>query len=164
MREGRIDWDDYNMLLAVTASLRSPDPNTQVGAYICTRDNKPLSLGYNGTPRGIDPASIPWAREHADPLQTKYPWIAHAEKNAILNAATLVRGAKLYVTLHPCNSCAIDLIQAGISEVAYLHNPYRDQWQTIASVKMLEAAGVKVYQHIWHVNIDKNMKELLAKL
>ena len=57
MRTDRLDWDDYNMWLACTAAMRSPDPNTQVGAYICTMENKPLSNGYNGTPRNIDPNS-----------------------------------------------------------------------------------------------------------
>ena len=165
MRTDRLDWEDYNMLLACVASLRSPDPNTQVGAYICTRENKPLSNGYNGVPRGIDPHDIPWARENEDPLLTKYPFIAHAEKNAILNSTSSVAGARLFVTMHPCNGCAIDIIQSGITEVIYLNNPYQDQWQTKAANIMLHEAGVKVRKHAWDTNLmARNVQELINKL
>ena len=165
MRNNRLGWEDYNMLLAVAASLRSPDPNTQVGAYICTTMNRPLSNGYNGLPRGIEPDSISWAREHEDPLQTKYPFIAHAEKNAILNSTTSVTGAKLYVTLHPCHGCAIDVIQSGITEVIYLNNPYKDQWQTRAADRMLREAGIKVRQHTWDLRLMTiNVQDLIVKI
>lgn len=149
MREDRATWNDYNMLLAMMARTRSPDPNTQVGAYICTTTNRPLALGYNGVPRGVDPHDIPWAREGQDPLETKYPYIAHAEKNAIFNATGELSGSKLYVTMHPCNGCAIDVIQAGITEVIYLTNPYEKEWYMKAASWMLKAAGVEVRKHIW---------------
>jgi dCMP deaminase len=151
------------MMLACTAALRSPDPNTQVGAYICNTANKPISSGYNGTPRGIDPETIPWERE-GDPLKTKYPFVAHAEKNAILNATTSVAGGKLYVTMYPCNGCAIDIIQAGISEIIFLTNPYKDLWQTKAAAWMLEQAGVQVRQHKWDRLLIKQNLERFLKL
>jgi len=122
-------------------------------------------MGYNGVPRGVAPEDIPWTRSHENPLYTKYPYIAHAEKNAILNTTSSVAGAKLYVTLHPCNSCAIDLIQAGIVHVTYLYNPYKDQWQTEAAVYLLEKAGVTIKQHTWNKDtLQQNLKELLGKL
>lgn len=53
-------------------------------------------------------------------LATKYPYVCHAEMNAVMNKnASSLSGARVYVTLYPCNECAKILIQAGISEVVY---------------------------------------------
>jgi dCMP deaminase len=152
------------MIQALIASMRSPDPNTQVGAYICSEYNRPLGLGYNGLPRGIEPDSIDWARE-GEPQFTKYPYIVHAEKNAIFNSNSSLKGSKLYVTLHPCNNCALDIIQAGISEVLYLANPYKDLWQTECAKWMLSETKIKVGQFQWqHPKlIQKHLKNLFSQ-
>ena len=143
-REGYISWDEYFMGVAILASKRSKDPNTQVGACIVDSDNIILSTGYNGFPYGCSDDDYPWAREGDD---TKYSYVVHAELNAILNARGKdLKGAKLYVDLFPCNECAKAIIQSGISELVYLYNKYPDSAATQASQRMLRSAGIKLRQ------------------
>ena len=137
------------MLQAIVASWRSPDPNTQVGAAVVDRNNCVVSTGYNGFPRGIANTSLPWNRDKEDPLENKYAYVVHAEKNAIVNAGFWLPGHTLYVTMHPCNSCAKDIIQAGIKDIIYLENPYKDLWATKAAARMFELLDIKTSQHRW---------------
>ena len=83
-REDYISWDEYFMAVAILASKRSKDPSTQVGACIVSKDNRILSIGYNGAPNGFDDNAFPWERV-GTPLETKYLYVVHAERNAILN-------------------------------------------------------------------------------
>ena len=83
-REDYISWDEYFMGVAMLSGMRSKDPNSQVGACIVSNDNKILSMGYNGFPKGCSDDEFPWARE-GDPLDTKYLYVTHSELNAILN-------------------------------------------------------------------------------
>lgn len=83
-RRDYISWDEYFMGIAMLSAMRSKDPNSQVGACI-VRDNKILSLGYNGMPIGCDDDIMPWGRE-GNELETKYMYVCHSELNAILNA------------------------------------------------------------------------------
>jgi len=164
-REDRLEWHDYNMLEACVAALRSPDPNTQVGAYIVDPFNKPISKGYNGLPRGINPEQISWLRTADSPLDTKYPYIVHAERNAVLNANSDLFGSLLYVTMHPCEECAKEIIQSGIKVVYYLSDPYADLWQTQASKWMLDHAGIKRVKHEWHQPaLQTNIKILTDRI
>ena len=111
-RSDYISWDEYFMGVAKLASLRSKDPNSQVGACIVGNDNKILSMGYNGFPRGCSDDDFPWARE-GDTLETKYAYVTHSELNAILNYnGGSLEGSKIYVTLFPCNECAKAIIQS----------------------------------------------------
>ena len=143
-RTDYISWDEYFMGVALLASMRSKDPSTQVGACIVGPDNIILSTGYNGFPRGCSDDEFPWAREGAE-TETKYPFVVHAELNAILNAGgKSLRGARIYVALFPCNECAKAIIQAGIREVVYLSDKYETEDSTVASKRMLTAAGVKL--------------------
>ena len=79
-----ISWDEYFMGISKLSGMRSKDPNTQVGACIVSQDNKILSMGYNGFPKGCSDDEFPWARE-GDDLETKYAFVTHSELNAILN-------------------------------------------------------------------------------
>ena len=147
-RNDYISWDEYFMGLSILSAGRSKDPNTQVGACIVSQDNKILSMGYNGMPRGCDDELMPWDRE-GDFLETKYPFVCHAELNAILNRPTVsLENARIYVSLFPCNECAKAIIQSGIKEVVYWENKYADTDGVKASVKMFEMAGVKLRQYI----------------
>ena len=143
-RQNYISWDEYFMGVAMLASMRSKDPSTQVGACIVDGENHILSTGYNGFPCGCSDDEFPWEREGGF-CETKYPFVVHAELNAILNAhgKNLV-GAKIYVSLFPCNECAKAIIQAGIREVVYLSDKYETEDSTVASKRMLTAAGVKL--------------------
>ena len=110
--------------------------------------NEILSMGYNGLPMGCSDDEFPWAREGEDPLETKYVYTTHSELNAILNYnGGSLAGAKLYVSLFPCNECAKAIIQAGIKEVIYDCDKYADTAGVKASKRMMDAAGVRYHQY-----------------
>lgn len=141
-REGYISWDEYFMGVAQLAAQRSKDPSTQVGCCIVDEQNRILSTGYNGFPHGCSDDEFPWNRDESLG-ETKYPFVVHAELNAILNnRGKSLAGAKLYVGLFPCHECAKAIIQAGIKEVIYLSDKYAITPSTLASKRMLGAAGV----------------------
>ncbi len=143
-RTDYISWDEYFMGIAMLAAKRSKDPSTQVGACIVSQDNIIISTGYNGMPKGCSDDEFPWVREGED---SKYAYVVHAELNAILNAnGRDLRGSRVYVALFPCNECAKAIIQSGVKEVVYLSNKYADSLATLASRRMLEAAGVSCRQ------------------
>ncbi|MBR3816158.1 MAG: dCMP deaminase family protein [Clostridia bacterium] len=143
-RKDYLTWDEYFMGIALLSSYRSKDPNTQVGACIVNEKNRIMSVGYNGFPYGCDDDDFPWERS-GDAYDTKYPYVCHAELNAILNnRGANLEGAKIYVALFPCNECAKAIIQSGIKEVVYLSDKYADTMATRASKRMFNAAGVKL--------------------
>lgn len=146
-RKGYISWDEYFMGIALLSAKRSKDPNTQVGACIVDKNNKIMSVGYNGFPIGCSDDDFPWARE-GDEYETKYPYVCHAELNAILNhsGGASLSGCKIYVPLFPCNECAKAIIQSGIKKVYYLSDKYRDTVGTRASKRLFGAAGVEYVQ------------------
>ena len=137
-----ISWDTYFMGVALLSSYRSKDPNTKVGACIVNQQKRIIGIGYNGFPYGCSDDEFPWER-NGDYLDCKYPYVVHAEPNAILNSTTSLENAILYVTLFPCNECAKLIIQAGIKEIVYMEDKYNGTPSDTASKKMLEAAGVK---------------------
>ncbi|MFI3176263.1 MAG: dCMP deaminase family protein [Eubacteriales bacterium] len=146
-RKDYIAWDEYFMGVSKLSAMRSKDPGTQVGSCIVSADNKILSMGYNGFPKGCSDDTFPWARE-GDELSTKYPFVTHSELNAILNyRGGSLEGSKIYVSLFPCNECAKAIIQAGIHTIVYEHDKYADTNAVKASKKMLQAAGVTFYQY-----------------
>ena len=146
-RQDYISWDEYFMGVAYLSGMRSKDPNTQVGACIVSQDNKILSMGYNGFPKGCSDEEFPW-RRIGNPLESKYLYVTHSELNAILNfRGGSLEGSKLYVSLFPCNECAKAIIQAGIKTVVYDCNKYENEPSTIASRRMFDAAGVEYYQY-----------------
>ncbi len=137
-----ISWDEYFMGVALLAAERSKDPNTRVGACIVDENNRILSTGYNGFPAGCSDEVFPWNRD-ASRGETKYPFVVHAELNAILNTrGKSLYGSKLYVALFPCNECAKAIIQSGVREVIYLSDKYHDTPSCEQSRRMLDAAGV----------------------
>lgn len=146
-RKGYISWDEYFMGVAMLSGMRSKDPNSQVGACIVSQDNKILSMGYNGFPMGCSDNEFPWARE-GDELDTKYLYVTHSELNAILNyRGGSLEGAKLYVSLFPCNECAKAIIQSGIKTIVYDCDKYDGTPSVVASKRMLDAAGVRYYKY-----------------
>ena len=145
MRNDYISWDEYFMSVALLSCMRSKDPSTQVGACIVNELNHIVGVGYNGFPKGCDDSVFPWQRE-GEFLETKYPYVVHAEQNAILNSSSSVRGARIYVSLFPCHECAKYIIQAGITELIFMSDKYHATDSIIASKKMLNAAGVVMRQ------------------
>ncbi len=141
-REDYISWDEYFMGISLLSAKRSKDPNTQVGACIVNEDNKIVGVGYNGFPRGCSDEILPWKRE-GEFDETKYPYVVHAEANAILNSTTNLKNCKIYVLLFPCNECTKLIIQSGIGEIIYISDKYSQTKETIVSKKMLKLAGIK---------------------
>ena len=141
-RQDYLSWDEYFMGVALLSAQRSKDPNTQVGACIVNPRNKIVGVGYNGFPTGCSDDEFPWNRE-GDFLDTKYPYICHAELNAVINKISAdLYNCRLYVALFPCNECAKVIIQAGITEVIYLSDKYAETEEVKASRRMFQAAGV----------------------
>ena len=140
------------MGVALLSAKRSKDPSTQVGACIVNEKNKIVGAGYNGLPIGCDDDTYPWNKE-GDFLQTKYPFICHAELNAILNNIGMdLKGCKIYTALFPCNECSKAIIQSGIKEVIYLSDKYHGNDIFKASKIMLDSAGVKYRKVETHIS------------
>ena len=141
-RQDYITWDEYFMGIALLSAQRSKDPHTQVGACIVSGDNKIMSVGYNGFPWGCSDDEFPW--DGGEGSSSKYPYVCHAELNAILNAGGRdLKNCKIYVALFPCNECAKAIIQSGIKELIYLSDKYHDSHASIASRRMFNMTGVK---------------------
>lgn len=154
-RTDYLNWDEYFMAITELSAMRSKDPSTQVGACIVSKDNRILSIGYNGAPNGFDDNEFPWDR-NGDNLNTKYFYVCHAEMNAILNYRGNKKDleeARLYVDLFPCNECAKIIIQSGIKEVIYLNDKYADSDNNIASRMLFDKCHVKYYK----ININKDI-------
>lgn len=162
-RKDYISWDEYFMGVALLSARRSKDPNTQVGACIINGQNKIVGAGYNGLPIGCDDDQFPWHKE-GDFLDTKYPYICHAELNAILNNIGMdLKGCKIYTALFPCNECTKAIIQSGINEVIYLSDKYAGTDVSKASKLMLDRAGVtyrKVEAKMDAITISFNEKDV----
>ena len=141
-RKDYISWDEYFMGIALLSAKRSKDPSTQVGACIVNQYNKIVGIGYNGFPIGCSDDDLPWERNSENPNDTKYPYVVHAEANAILNSTKDLHGSRIYVALFPCNECTKLIIQSGIKEIVYLSDKYKDTDSVKASKKMLQMAGV----------------------
>ncbi len=157
-RQNYLDWDEYFMAIALLSAQRSKDPNTQVGACVANEQNKIVGVGYNGFPAGCTDESLPWARE-GDFLDTKYPYVCHAELNAVLNSISRdLTNCRIYVGLFPCNECTKVILQSGIKEIIYLSDKYKDTESVIASKKMLELAP-----HISYRQLKTERKELLLR-
>lgn len=148
-RDDYISWDEYFMGIAILSAQRSKDSSTQVGACIVNEEKKIVAVGYNGMPTGCNDDEMPWERTGKTTLDTKYPFVCHAELNAILNRNTAsLKNATLYVTLFPCNECAKAIIQSGIKKVVYADNKYADTERVKASQMMFEKCAVETVQYI----------------
>ena len=134
------------MGIALLSAKRSKDPNTQVGACIVNTQNKIVGIGYNGFPIGCNDDELPWARNAENVNDTKYPYVVHAEANAILNSTKDLHNSKMYVALFPCNECAKLIIQSGIKKVLYLSDKYKESDSVKASKKMFDMSGVEYLQ------------------
>lgn len=147
-RENYISWDEYFMGIAKLSAQRSKDASTQVGACIVNEEKKIVAVGYNGMPTGCNDDDMPWERTGETSLETKYPFVCHAELNAILNRNTAsLKNATLYVTLFPCNECAKAIIQSGIKKVVYAENKYADTEGVKASKLMFDKCGIETVQY-----------------
>ena len=134
-------WTMRFMELAEHIASWSKDPSTQVGCVIVDQQNRVVSLGFNGFPRGVKDDSLRYSDK-----ETKYLFVAHAERNALHNAPLSVEGCTLYSPLLPCNECAKSIIQKGMKKVVS-YEPYEERihlhWEI--TKKMFQEAGVQLY-------------------
>lgn len=148
-KEDHLKWDDTFMATAKLMALRSKDPATQVGAVLVDKNNKILSLGYNGAPIGFDDKIFPWGKS-GDVLNTKFPFVCHAELNAITNYngdRQKLEESTLYVTLFPCNECAKIIIQSGIKNVVYSYIKHEERPLVEAAKILFKTCGVNCRQY-----------------
>ncbi|RRD40445.1 dCMP deaminase family protein [Leptotrichia sp. OH3620_COT-345] len=155
-RKDYLSWDEYFMGIAFLSGMRSKDPSTQVGACIIDEDRKIIGIGYNGFPVGSSDDSMPWNKD-GDFLDTKYPYVVHAELNAILNSIKSLKNCTIYVTHFPCNECAKAIVQSGIKKVIYFSDKHKSLSTTKASQTIFKNAGVITE----YLKINKN--EILIK-
>jgi len=156
-RQGYISWDDYFMGIALLSAQRSKDPGLRTGACLVSADRKIVGIGYNGFPLQCPDDALPWegAEQIAaaaaggamvmgeDMLATKYPYVCHAELNAIVNShMTDLRGCEMYVTTFPCNECAKLIIQSRIRRLKYLDDPHHDDPVWVAARRLFALAKV----------------------
>ena len=144
MKQKIISWDQYFMGVAKLSAFRSKDPNTQVGACIVNSENKIVGVGYNGLPWGCDDKDFPWETRDGKLYDTKYPYVVHAELNAILNSTQNLSNCCIYVSLFPCHECVKAIIQSGIKGIVYEDDKYDGSESDRAAKRMLVAAGVKI--------------------
>ena len=151
--EGKFDrptWDEYFMLQAELAKLRSNCIAQKVGAVIA-KNNRQLATGYNGTPPGMtncheggcDRCQRRVRGEVKSGEQLERCLCTHAEANAIMHCAILgietgTEGAVLYTTLVPCLECTKMAVTIGIRRFVYLGDyPEKDRG-------LAKQAGVKL--------------------
>ena len=160
-----LNWDEYFMLQAMMASLRSKDPNTKVGCVFVDDDNHQVSMGYNGFVAGVNEADLPWGKDSAVPFEyQKYAYVVHSEANAILHAKTSLKGTRLYVTLFPCHECAKMIATSGIKEVIYLNNKYEGTEGNRISKRIFEMSGINHRQFIPKEEIIEKVQSHMGNL
>ncbi|XP_078042714.1 deoxycytidylate deaminase [Augochlora pura] len=171
-RTNYIEWEEYFMAVAFLAAKRSKDPSTQVGACVVNNEKKIVGVGYNGMPTGCSDDDFPWSKNSENYLETKYPYVCHAELNAILNKnSSSVKDCTIYTTLFPCNECAKIIIQSGIKSIVYMSDKHAKANGTIASKRLFDATGVLYRQYtpkndrivVDFKNIDSQMSVLSSK-
>jgi dCMP deaminase len=134
-------WSERFLELADHVATWSKDPRTKVGCVIVDKQNRIVSLGFNGFPRGVKDLA-----ERYNDRAVKQMFVAHAERNALDNAPLSVEGCTLYSPLLPCNECAKSIIQKGIKKVIS-YAPVEDvphfNWEV--TKKMFQEADVQLY-------------------
>ena len=132
----------YNMVLKREEEL-STDPNTKVGCILVNNDGKIISRGHNHMP--LDLQELPWSNDkNRKWIDTKYPYVIHAELDAVLNCDYNDIPLFAYVSLYPCVNCVKTLAAFGIRQIIYREKRYIDSDEIIAADKLisiLEANG-----------------------
>jgi dCMP deaminase len=143
----RPSWDAYFMTLASLAAQRSNCMKRRVGCVL-VYNNRVISTGYNGTPRGIrncnDGGCARCNVGSGAGAGLSTCLCLHAEENALLEAGRerIKEASVLYCDTCPCLTCSVKITQVGISEVVFSQS-YNMDTETAAIFK---EAGVKLRQ------------------
>jgi len=132
----RLNWDEYALALAKTASLRSEDPYKKVGACALSMDNRVLGVAYNGLKSGKDVDNVFWSDR-----DKRRPYMIHAETN-VLSLFPRNECRLLAVTLLPCSCCARMICSWNIPEVVYCEE--YDSIESAYSFEIFDFYGVKI--------------------
>ena len=98
--------EQYMELCSSISKIFSTCTKRKYAAILVDEYGHIVGVGYNGFPKGCSDDDLPWAREAEDPFDTKYPYVCHAEQNAILNKNSAeVKGCTIYTAMFPCNEC-----------------------------------------------------------
>jgi dCMP deaminase len=131
---GRLNWDEYFMSIALLASCRSPCERLHVGSVI-VKENRLISMGYNGYISGAP---------HISRIQDNHEQsIIHSEINAITDCAkrgASLNDAKIYVTHYPCINCFRSIAASNIKEIVFLNDYKNDPIIGLLS----KDAGIKI--------------------
>lgn len=131
----RPGWDEYFTRIASVVATRSHDEQTQVGCVVVDRDRRIRATGYNGFPPGFPDDALPKTRPE------KYPFMVHAELNAIASSNQSLKRCTLYCTHSPCGNCVKAIITTGIERVVF-RTAYTD-WEE--SRKLLDLGRLEYY-------------------
>ena len=129
----RPNWDTIWIEFAQNISRRSIDPKHKVGAVIVTEDNtQVLALGYNGDHKG--------GPNTRDSMKHGHSGLIHAEINALLKLDyNNPKNKVMYITLSPCENCAMAIINSGIKKVVY-----KDEYRDTTGIDLLRKANITV--------------------
>lgn len=150
----RPSWDEYFLAMAHLAAVRSHDAQTQVGCVIVDADNHIVSIGFNGFPMGTKDDNLPRVRP------AKYPYMIHAEQNAISNITIKNKNMRAYITAYPCSVCAKLLWQNNVRELiidkdGVIYSMNKDD---IDVVNFLLDNGLKIKEMKFNNDIFKRFK------
>jgi dCMP deaminase len=147
IQQAPLNWDEYFMLQAMMAGLRSKDPSTKVGSVFVDQYNHQVSMGYNGFVAGIDETKLSWNKDPNSPLEEqKYGYVVHAEANAILHAKANLEHTRCYVTLFPCHECAKLIASKKVREVIYLSDKHASSESTRIAKKIFDLSKISYRQ------------------
>lgn len=141
-----ISFEEYAIYYSKIMSMRSKDPDTQVGAVIVDNAGRIISSGYNGMISGCSDVDFPWNKKSENLYDTKYPYVIPAESNAIYQAQKRsidLNNTSIYTMFFPYRSCANAIVQAGIKHVYYTHDKYNNTLESIDSKLIFDSAGVE---------------------
>lgn len=161
----RPSWPEYFMLIACSVALRSLDPNTKVGCIIINHQNRIISSGYNGVPSNFPPEKCPWTvRKALKSIDTKYPFIVHAEESALLTLPNNDDQTEyiLFTSQFPCSHCAKLIAQKQIKQCYYSSTKFENEHQDEVAItkKIFQATGIKIEL----IPISDTMVDNLKKL
>ena len=144
MKAKTFKWHKRFLEIAEFISTWSKDPSSKIGAVIADKDNRIVSTGYNGFPRGVKDTIERYANR-----DIKSKIILHAEENAISYAKVDLTDCTLYISgLPPCAHCASLIIQSGIKTVVVRKQEVPERWieSMELSKQILKEAGVKLIE------------------